>query len=172
MVAGCPRAGQSRATAGDWRVNGRWPFASGCHHADWMLGFCVMTEGGKPLPGPTSEGGPALVRGFFLPARDWSSTTDVFPRVRAAGANYTTQKMLKYVIRIQPSAAPYGTSSLLADRLTFLGQPESLLHQVGCCRESVSFGNNLLEIACVSTIRRVVKHRIQEQRKARCGQVL
>jgi alkylation response protein AidB-like acyl-CoA dehydrogenase len=36
-----------------------------------MFGFCVMTEGGKPLSGPTGEGGPPLVRGFFLPARDW-----------------------------------------------------------------------------------------------------
>ena len=36
-----------------------------------MLGLCVMTEGGKPLPGPAGEGGPPLIRGFFLPACDW-----------------------------------------------------------------------------------------------------
>jgi indole-3-acetate monooxygenase len=72
IIAGSSQpVGTAEATAGDWRVNGRWPFASGCHHADWMFGFCVMTEGGKPLPGPSGEGGPALVRGFFLPARDW-----------------------------------------------------------------------------------------------------
>jgi alkylation response protein AidB-like acyl-CoA dehydrogenase len=61
-------AGTAEVAAGGWRVNGQWPFASGCQHADWMVGFCVMTEGGKPL---RSEGGPPLVRGFFLPARDW-----------------------------------------------------------------------------------------------------
>jgi indole-3-acetate monooxygenase len=33
-----------------------------------MFGACVMTDGGKPLPG---EAGPSPVRGFFLPARDW-----------------------------------------------------------------------------------------------------
>jgi alkylation response protein AidB-like acyl-CoA dehydrogenase len=55
-------------TAGGFRVNGRWPFASGCQHADWMAGFCVMTEGGKPLPG---EGGRPLIRGVVLPAREW-----------------------------------------------------------------------------------------------------
>ncbi len=60
--------GTAEATAGGWRVNGRWPFASGCQHADWMVGFCVMSEGGKPIPG---EGGRPLVRGLFLPARDW-----------------------------------------------------------------------------------------------------
>src|SRR5260221_2406768 len=30
-----------------------------------------MTEAGKPLPGRASEGGPPLLRGVFLPARDW-----------------------------------------------------------------------------------------------------
>ena len=39
--------------------------------ADWIFGFCIMSDGGKPLPGPTGEGGPPLLRGFFLPARDW-----------------------------------------------------------------------------------------------------
>jgi alkylation response protein AidB-like acyl-CoA dehydrogenase len=64
-------AGTADAAAGGWRVNGHWPFASGCQHAGWMAGFCVMTEGGQPLPGPAGAGGPPLVRGFFLPARDW-----------------------------------------------------------------------------------------------------
>lgn len=58
------------AAAGDgWRVSGRWPFASGCQHADWIGAACVMTQDGKPLPGPT-EGAP-LVRFFILPARHW-----------------------------------------------------------------------------------------------------
>ena len=64
-------AGTAEAAAGGWRVNGRWPFASGCQHADFMIGFCIMTEGGKPLPGPAGAGGPPLVRGVMLPARDW-----------------------------------------------------------------------------------------------------
>jgi alkylation response protein AidB-like acyl-CoA dehydrogenase len=72
IIAGSAQpAGTAEAAAGGWRVNGRWPFASGCQHAAWMFGFCVMTEDGKPLPGPAGEGGPPLVQGFFLPARDW-----------------------------------------------------------------------------------------------------
>ncbi len=63
-------AGTAEAVQGGWRVNGRWPFASGCQHADWMGGFCIMTKDGKPLPGPV-EGTP-LIRGCFLRARDWS----------------------------------------------------------------------------------------------------
>src|SRR5262249_57553617 len=54
-------AGTAEAVAGGWRVNGRWPFASGCQHADWMLGLCTMS----------SEGGKPLVRGVLLPAREW-----------------------------------------------------------------------------------------------------
>jgi indole-3-acetate monooxygenase len=64
-------AGTAEAVASGWRVNGRWPFVSGCQHADWIFGLCVMTDGGKPLPGPSGDGGPPLTRGFGLPARDW-----------------------------------------------------------------------------------------------------
>ena len=71
MVAGVAQpAGTAEATEGGWRVDGRWPFASGCLHADWMAGFCVMTEGGKRLAGPDGTNGP-LIRGFVMPARDW-----------------------------------------------------------------------------------------------------
>jgi indole-3-acetate monooxygenase len=33
---------------GGYRVNGRWAFASGCEHADWIYGNCVDTSGGEP----------------------------------------------------------------------------------------------------------------------------
>ena len=69
IIAGSAQpAGTAEAAAGGWRVSGRLPFASGCQHADWMFGFCVMTEDGKPLAG---EDGAPVVRGFLLPARDW-----------------------------------------------------------------------------------------------------
>ena len=69
-------AGTAEAVAGGFRVNGRWAFASGCEHADWMIGPCVMTKGGKAIPAsanPTSHGeaGPPMVRAVVLPARDW-----------------------------------------------------------------------------------------------------
>lgn len=42
---------QGRATRvdGGWRVTGRWPFASGCHHADLFWGQCVV--GGAEVAG-------------------------------------------------------------------------------------------------------------------------
>jgi alkylation response protein AidB-like acyl-CoA dehydrogenase len=70
MLAGNSQpVGTAEATEGGWRVNGRWPFASGCLHADWLAGFCVVTEGGKRLAGPDGKG--PLIRGFVMPARDW-----------------------------------------------------------------------------------------------------
>jgi alkylation response protein AidB-like acyl-CoA dehydrogenase len=54
-----------------WRVGGRWPFASGCRHADWITGFCIMQEDGKPLPDPSASDGRPLVMGFTLPASAW-----------------------------------------------------------------------------------------------------
>ena len=49
MVAGvfAPR-GRATAEAGGYRVSGRWPFASGCRHADWLMGGCVVDDGGTP----------------------------------------------------------------------------------------------------------------------------
>jgi len=71
MIAGSTQpVGTAEATDGGWRVAGRWPFASGCRHADWMFGLCVLAEGGKRLPRPDGAKGP-LIRGFLMPARDW-----------------------------------------------------------------------------------------------------
>lgn len=60
--------GTAERTADGYRVKGRWPFASGCTHADWIGGFCIVTENGKPMPG--AQGKP-LLRVVALPARDW-----------------------------------------------------------------------------------------------------
>jgi alkylation response protein AidB-like acyl-CoA dehydrogenase len=64
-------AGKAEMTADGWRVNGRWPFVSGCQHADWIMGFGVVTAGGTSLPEPGLQAGAPLIRGFALPASEW-----------------------------------------------------------------------------------------------------
>jgi indole-3-acetate monooxygenase len=61
-------AGTAEEVPSGWRVRGRWPFASGCLHADWMLGLCVVTRDGNPLSG---KNGAPLTRSFLMPAREW-----------------------------------------------------------------------------------------------------
>jgi alkylation response protein AidB-like acyl-CoA dehydrogenase len=69
-LAGAPR-GRAERVAGGYLVSGEWPFSSGCEHADFIIGACIVTENGEPLPGPV-EGGPPLVRIVGLPAQAWT----------------------------------------------------------------------------------------------------
>jgi alkylation response protein AidB-like acyl-CoA dehydrogenase len=71
IAASAQPAGTAEAVPDGWRINGRWPFMSGCQHADWILGFCIVTDQRKPIPGPAGKDGPPMLRGFMLPARDW-----------------------------------------------------------------------------------------------------
>jgi alkylation response protein AidB-like acyl-CoA dehydrogenase len=61
--------GQAERVDGGWRVSGRWGFASGCQHSDFLFGQCVLTQNGVPVPGPM-PGAPAL-RCMVLPASQW-----------------------------------------------------------------------------------------------------
>ncbi|PWU07475.1 MAG: hydroxylase [Terriglobia bacterium] len=40
--------GKAVPADGGYRVTGRWPFASGCHHASWLFGSALVMEGGEP----------------------------------------------------------------------------------------------------------------------------
>lgn len=41
--------GQAVADGDAYRMKGRWPFASGISHCSWLMGGCVVLEGGKPV---------------------------------------------------------------------------------------------------------------------------
>ena len=71
IVAGSAApAGTAEQVPGGWRVSGRWPFASGCQHADQIFAGCLVTMDGKPAPGPV-EGAP-MIRHIVLPAAAWT----------------------------------------------------------------------------------------------------
>jgi alkylation response protein AidB-like acyl-CoA dehydrogenase len=123
MIAGSIQPiGTAEPVPGGWRVSGRWPFASGCQHADWLGAFCVMHENGKPL---TGEDGAPMVRGFFLPARTGRSrTAGTPPGSRAPGA--TTS-------RSRTRSSPRRTSSISgAARPAYPGR--SIRRYPTCCR--------------------------------------
>jgi alkylation response protein AidB-like acyl-CoA dehydrogenase len=59
-------AGQAVPQDGGLRVSGRWGFASGIAHCDWVWAGCVVMDNGKPRMTP---GGPEIVH-VVMPARD------------------------------------------------------------------------------------------------------
>lgn len=80
--------GKAEAVEGGYKVTGRWPFASGCQHADWIVGMAVLTKDGEPLPGPV-EGMPAT-RIMILPAGEWRiEDTWKVAGLRGTGSSHT-----------------------------------------------------------------------------------
>ncbi|CAB3761496.1 acyl-CoA dehydrogenase family protein [Paraburkholderia humisilvae] len=72
IIAGAVQpTGTLEQTAQGWRANGRWAFASGCMHADWLFGVGVVSANGKPVSGANGAGGPPLMHGILLPAGAW-----------------------------------------------------------------------------------------------------
>jgi indole-3-acetate monooxygenase len=69
IIAGgfAPR-GQARRRGNEYIVNGRWAFASGCQHAEWLFGNCIVLEDGTPKM-PSASGAPETRAMIFRPDR-------------------------------------------------------------------------------------------------------
>ena len=60
--------GTAEAVDGGFQVSGQWPFASGCHNADYFVGQCILTNNGKHLRNP--DGSPQFTQ-VFVPRKDY-----------------------------------------------------------------------------------------------------
>ena len=70
IIAGSGQpVGVAERVPGGWRVTGAWPFASGCQSAEWIVGACVMMEGGIPIDAPHGPG--PVIRSCLMPADHW-----------------------------------------------------------------------------------------------------
>ena len=56
--------GRARPEGGGWHVAGRWSFASGSAHSDWLAVGCRLMHGDEPQIGPA---GNALFASFLVP---------------------------------------------------------------------------------------------------------
>jgi indole-3-acetate monooxygenase len=65
-VFGIP-GGQTTIVKGGYRVTGRWPFASGCEHCDWLVGNSVIHDGETPRQ---DANGAPLTRIMIFPASE------------------------------------------------------------------------------------------------------
>jgi indole-3-acetate monooxygenase len=61
-----PPLGEAVVTEGGYRATGRWPFASGCQHSEWIQGGCRILEGDQPRLRP--DGTPVTRVLFFRAA--------------------------------------------------------------------------------------------------------
>src|ERR1700730_4395099 len=59
--------GRAVETRNGFTVNGRWPFASGCQHAAWLIGHFAIFDGDSPRLQPN---GLPETRFGFLPAKE------------------------------------------------------------------------------------------------------
>jgi indole-3-acetate monooxygenase len=59
--------GRAEAVVAGYRINGRWPFVSGCTHCDWLIFSCNVIENGAPR---TMPNGMPERRFCFVPAHD------------------------------------------------------------------------------------------------------
>jgi alkylation response protein AidB-like acyl-CoA dehydrogenase len=57
--------GRAVKTEGGWRLTGQWPFASACHHTNWLSTGSWMYEGDEPM---LEETGSPMWRLFLSPA--------------------------------------------------------------------------------------------------------
>ncbi len=60
--------GQAKPVDGGYVLNGRWPFSSGCDHAQWAVV-------GATLPSET-EGQPPVLHGFYVPRAEYEILDD------------------------------------------------------------------------------------------------
>jgi indole-3-acetate monooxygenase len=64
VLAGTFRpTGVAVAVEGGYRITGRWPFASGIMHSDWLMGGCSVLDGGSLRR--TTSGAPMVKLTFF-----------------------------------------------------------------------------------------------------------
>jgi indole-3-acetate monooxygenase len=89
-----------------YRVTGRWPFASGCSHADVLMGGFVVTDGGRPV---LREGRPLMRVGFFPPER--VTVHDTWHVAGLAGTGSHDISVTDVVVPADRTAVPYSEPS-------------------------------------------------------------
>ncbi|MCC7364937.1 MAG: acyl-CoA dehydrogenase family protein [Dehalococcoidia bacterium] len=76
-----PPRGRALRVPGGYRVTGRWPFGSGCQHASWFMGGCVVTDGQHTL---RDADGKAILRTLVIPSSQFE-VIDTWNTIGLAG---------------------------------------------------------------------------------------
>lgn len=73
--------GRAEAVPGGYRVSGKWSFASGGHHANWLGGHSIVTDGGQERRG---KNGDPVTRTMLFPA-EATSLQDIWHVIGLCG---------------------------------------------------------------------------------------
>jgi len=118
LVLAGSMAPTGRATVTDraYLLNGRWPFASGSRHADWMIGGFVVHDGDRPVI--TAAGTPEMRIGFFPAA---SATIDpTWDVIGLAGTGSNDIIAGDLTVAAEYTAVPYAATPAVVSPLTML----------------------------------------------------
>ena len=78
---------RASTAAGGYRVSGRWGFASGCQHADWLFGNCVVTQNGVARAGTDPRRADSCAAWCCPRRAGRSSTPGTPPGMRGTGSH-------------------------------------------------------------------------------------
>jgi indole-3-acetate monooxygenase len=95
--------GELVADGSAYRVTGRWPFASGCSHADVLMGAFVVTDHGRPT---LDEHGRPLMRVAFFSA-DEVTVHDTWHVAGLAGTGSHDISVTEVTVPARRTAVPY-----------------------------------------------------------------
>ncbi len=119
--------GFAEKVEGGMKAWGRWPFASGCQHADVILGNCAILEGGEPVKDAAT--GMPVSRMVVLPAADF----EIEDTWHVSGLKGTGSHHVRLPERIIPEERffpMHGPSCVEGPLYTNLGAWIPLMHAV------------------------------------------
>lgn len=135
--------GKAETVDGGYRVTGRWPTGSGCLHADWIVGGCVVTKGGAPVEGPVP--GQPLSRLMALPASDWT-IEDTWHALGLKGTGSHHTSLSDAFIPESQTFEFGGVSCVPGPLYDFIGSVVPLLHAAFALGVAEGARNDLLEL--------------------------
>jgi len=127
--------GQAHIVDDGLRVSGRWPFGSGCLHADRLIGGCVLFENGKPQMGP---GGRPEFRAVWLP-KDKVEIHDTWHTTGLAGSGSNDYSVEEILVPRAHSFHPFRAGARLEPLYRYQGFFVANLPSValGCARRMI-----------------------------------
>ncbi|HEY8490068.1 MAG TPA: acyl-CoA dehydrogenase family protein [Dehalococcoidia bacterium] len=109
--------GRAVPVEGGYRLSGRWPLVSGCHHADWLACVALVLDGETPRTAPT--GAPDL-QVMFIP-RGEAEILDTWYSLGLRGTGSTDVAVEEVLVPERRASALFGAPVRVAGPLYRIG---------------------------------------------------